>query len=96
MPRREVHEMIDQLLFGKKFTHVHMLKDFPSKFLGARHRVLFHDNMTNLLIGMRYGSEALLSAYLHDLVDFATTEAKKKKTKSKKRKKRKKRKRKVR
>jgi len=90
MPSRKVHEMIDQLLFGKKFTHVHRLKDFPSKFLGSRHRILFHDIETDMLIGLRYGIDAMLSAYIHDLVDFATTEAKRKRTRKTKRKKRKK------
>jgi len=79
MPSRKVHKLIDRIFLGEEFNEVHAFKDRPAKWLGKKHRKLFHDHITNLLIGVAFGEKAFLSAVLHDLVDFGSTEVKKKK-----------------
>jgi hypothetical protein len=70
MPSRQVHEMIDLLILGKKYPKVHKTLDLPHKWLGSRHRVLFHDEVTAMLIGyMISGNEGMLSALLHVWLD---------------------------
>lgn len=69
MPTREVHRKVDRLILGEEFPEVHRIKDLPAKFLGAKHRRLFHDVDTAVLLGAIYGPKAFLSALLHDLAD---------------------------
>ena len=70
MPSRKVHEALDMLVFGKKHTRVHRALDMPSMWLGERHRVLFHDPVSALIIGSALdGSEGALSALLHIYLD---------------------------
>jgi len=78
--------MIDRLFLGKEFDYVHKFKDAPARWLGPNHRKLFHDHMTNILLGIAYGPEAFIAGELHDWLDFSTTELKRKKAKKKKRK----------
>jgi len=78
MPSRKVHRAIDRIFLGEEFDAVHAFKDRPARSLGPRHRKFFHDPMTNLFIGLALGEKAYLSAVLHDIVDFSSTEAKKK------------------
>lgn len=71
MPNRKVHRAIDRIFLGEEFDVVHRIKDAPAKVFGKKHRKFFHDPLTNLYIGLRYGEKAFISAVLHDLVDFA-------------------------
>jgi len=77
MPSRKVHKLIDRLLLGREYEYVHKFKDYPSKFLGPRHRVLFHDLLTDVAIGLlTRDPKALASAVLHDLTDIVHSRAK--------------------
>jgi len=64
-----VHKLLDLLVLGKKLGYVHRFKDAPYKVLGRKHRVLFHDHATNLMLGLLFGREAFISGELHDLLD---------------------------
>jgi hypothetical protein len=65
------HMLLDKAVLGKAMPEVHRFKDGPAKYLGKHHRRLFHDHLTNILLGMAYGPEAFISGELHDLLDRA-------------------------
>jgi hypothetical protein len=70
MPSRKVHEQLDRILFGRKHTAVHKLLDLPSVWLGERHRVVLHDELSAMLAGFLVdGSEGAMSALLHVWLD---------------------------
>lgn len=70
MPNRQTHEALDKLVLGKKYTNVHKILDLPSLWLGERHRLLFHDEATAMLIGFLVdGNGGAVSALLHVLLD---------------------------
>ena len=74
MPSRKVHNLLAKILLGKDYDEVNKLKDLPSLLLGPSHRVVFHDPLSNVLIGYLYDDpKALLAAVLHDIVDKAFT-----------------------
>jgi len=70
LPSRRVHKLVDRIFLGEEFDKVHRFKDRPAKKLGKSHRKVFHDPVTNLIIGLVYGRKAMLSAFLHDLTDW--------------------------
>ena len=76
MPSHQVHKLVDKLVLGRKYPHVHKLKDKPYKVLGRYHRVIGHDPFFNLLIACIFGPDAFLSACLHDLTDRLVSGAK--------------------
>ena len=43
MPSHRVHCYVDRQLFGKSYWRIHRRIDAPYLVLGRRHRVLFHD-----------------------------------------------------
>ena len=66
--------------FLKLFNHLQKLKqkpkidvnhfmDWPFKILGPKHRMLFHDGLTPILIAALYGERAGLEAVIHLLTD---------------------------
>jgi len=63
------HRRLDKLVLGVELPEVHELKDRPYRVLGPRHRILFHDNESNLILGLLFGPKAALSGVLHDLAD---------------------------
>jgi len=70
VPNRQTHEALDKLVLGKKYTNVHKILDLPSLWLGERHRLLFHDEVTAMLIGFLVdGNGGAMSALLHVLLD---------------------------
>ena len=69
MPRHKVHRRLDRLILGREMPHVHLMKDWPYRVLGPRHRIVGHDMFTNILIGLLYGRDAFISAVLHDIAD---------------------------
>jgi len=77
MPSHRVHRAIDRLVLGRELPHVHRFKDKPYKVLGRRHRVVFHDPDTNIILGLLFGPEAMVSGFLHDLADQAESLARK-------------------
>jgi hypothetical protein len=70
MPERRVHNYTTKLLLGRTFDEVHKALDGPVKFLGRKHRVLYHEPAEAALIGYRIaGCEGALAALLHVAVD---------------------------
>jgi len=71
MPSRRVHELVDLLLFGRKYTHVHRWMDAPRRFLGKRHRILRHHPIKTpiAVFLMTRDVRASLSAYAHIKLD---------------------------
>ncbi len=70
MPSRRVHEFFDRLVFGKTHPEVHRRLDGPSRLLGKKHRMFFHDPVSAAIVGYCIdGEEGALSALLHLLVD---------------------------
>ena len=68
MPGHESHTLIDELFFGKKHGKVHDRMDQPTKILGKRHRIFFHD-MQSIMALFNGNPEQLMSAYIHILLD---------------------------
>jgi len=77
MPSHRVHRALDRLVLGRELPFVHRFKDKPFKVLGRRHRVVFHDPATNIILGLLFGPEAMVSGFLHDLADHAESLARK-------------------
>ena len=75
MPSHDVHLWCDRIFLGKEFRDVHAILDFPAIFLGAKHRILFHDPASVLIL---FGNdpERLMSALLHIAIDEAFTNMK--------------------
>jgi len=70
MPERQMHEMLDKLILGKKHTAVHKMLDLPSLWMAEKHRQLFHDESTAMMIGyLLDGPSGALSALLHVFLD---------------------------
>lgn len=70
MPERRIHNYTTKLLLGKTFDEVHRVLDGPVKFLGRKHRVLYHEPAEAALIGYEIaGFEGALAALLHVTVD---------------------------
>jgi hypothetical protein len=72
MPNRRFHRYSSRLIFGKSYDEVHKTLDAPVKYLGRRHRVLYHDPAEAALIGYRIaGLEGAMAALMHVTVDRA-------------------------
>jgi hypothetical protein len=70
MPERKYHVALDKLVLGKSYSQVHKYIDMPYLVLGKKHRVMFHDPLTAILIGyMVGGNEGAISALLHIWLD---------------------------
>jgi hypothetical protein len=72
MPSHRVHRAITARILGKPHDKVHKAIDYPYKFLGPRHRVLFHDPITAVLVSRTASKEkgAGLAAILHIVTDW--------------------------
>lgn len=74
MPSRKVHNYIAKL-FGidEKFANkINREIDLPAKYLGKKHRILFHDfDISTYLLLAKYNFEpkAILAWYIHKFVD---------------------------
>lgn len=70
MPTYQVHKLFRKLLGLEKYWWVDKLVDYPSRFLGRKHRKLFHDLETTLLLYLLTGDVNVVKAHLlHILVD---------------------------
>jgi hypothetical protein len=70
MPERYIHEKISKIILGEKYSKVHKAMDYPVKYLGKRHRILFHDILSASLIGFSiYGYNGALAGILHLIAD---------------------------
>jgi len=80
LPSRKVHEALDRVFLGRKFSQVHRLIDLPARSVGKKHRALFHDPLSAIAIGYAVGGlDGAMSALLHIAVDSLFTELKKQK-----------------
>jgi len=80
MPDRKTHLALDRALFGKEYNKMHAAKDLPAKWMGPSHRSILHDPASDFLLAMAlYPSDplgAFASGFAHDLIDAASTKAK--------------------
>ncbi len=70
MPSHEVHSLISKALFGKSYREVDRAIDRPYKFLGRKHRKLFHDPISASVISYarcRSPFPGLLHIYLDEI-----------------------------
>ena len=74
MPNREVHKLISKLITGYDCEKTHAIIDWPTKYLGRNHRVLFHDPISASLIGYFCdGPEGTISGLAHIVTDYLIT-----------------------
>jgi hypothetical protein len=70
MPSRYKHKKFSKLLIGYPCDKTHKVIDYPVKFLGKNHRMLFHDPISALAIGFLLdGQKGSLSALTHLFLD---------------------------
>jgi len=71
MPSHKVHLLIDRIVLGREYPHVHKWKDKPAARLGWAHRKERHNFWANLVLAIlsRRPVEVFISATLHDLAD---------------------------
>jgi len=63
---------IDKLFLRRSYPQVHKFLDLPHLWMGERHRQLFHEPCTAMMIGYLLGGpEGGISALLHVLLDKA-------------------------
>jgi hypothetical protein len=75
MPNRSTHNKISRMLVEDPCDRVHYVMDYPSRYLGRGHRILFHDPITAMLIGYSLkGKRGAASAIAHILTDYSVTE----------------------
>jgi len=78
VPSRKTHEKISKILVGDSCKNVHYLIDWPYKFLGKKHRILFHDPISGIIIGYLTGGEkGIVSALAHITTDYCLSGFKK-------------------
>jgi len=73
MPSHRVHKEITRWILGKPHSKVHRAIDSPYKFLGAKHRILFHDPISAIVVARKASKEkgASQAAILHIVTDWA-------------------------
>jgi hypothetical protein len=70
MPEHYLHETIDLIVLGKKYSEVHKFMDSMQPFLQANHRRYYHDMATvNKITQVTGDVMAGEAAYLHILLD---------------------------
>lgn len=75
MPNRNIHKKISKAIVDDSCEKVHYLIDFPYKFLGNKHRMLFHDPISAVIIGYIIGREkGVISALTHMITDYSLSE----------------------
>ena len=79
MPSREVHKIISKIITGYDCDKTHAAIDWPVKYLGRNHRILFHDPISAFIIGyFCNGPEGAASGIAHIATDYLTSKYKKK------------------
>jgi hypothetical protein len=72
MPSRYKHKKFSKLLVGYSCERTHKLIDYPVRFFGKKHRILFHDPTSALIIGfLSDGLKGSISALSHITLDEA-------------------------
>ncbi len=72
MPSHDIHKMVDRIVLGREYEHVHKWMDEPVKWLGVKHRMCRHNP---LILLMRFGiSDDFVAAMLHLYTDWGISE----------------------
>jgi hypothetical protein len=70
MPSRYKHKKFSKLLIGYSCERTHKIIDYPVRFFGKKHRILFHDPASALIVGfLSDGLQGSISALTHILLD---------------------------
>ena len=70
MPSRRVHTRLSEALLGDRCNATHAVIDYPFRFLGRGHRILFHDPASSMIIGyLADGEKGVVSALMHLVED---------------------------
>ena len=79
MPSHRIHRFVDEIVFGKSFSEVHRTLDRPYKFLGRKHRRVFHTPDEAFAVGYLSSSDSSSAAagVLHVRLDEACSKDKK-------------------
>ena len=79
MPSREVHRLISRIITGYDCDKTHAAIDWPYKYLGRKHRILFHDPVSAAIIGyLNDGEEGAISGIAHVVADYLISSLRKK------------------
>jgi hypothetical protein len=64
------HEVVDRIVFGQSYPHIHRMLDQAVKHMGAGHRMINHSYNTILdFMELLYGIQGRRVALLHLLID---------------------------
>jgi hypothetical protein len=69
MPSRDIHKLINRLIFGNDGNDIHKYMDEPVKWLGKNHRQERHDVGTLAFLFATQGKEAAQHAATHIATD---------------------------
>jgi hypothetical protein len=71
MPSHKLHKYVDKLMFGKAYPEVHKALDKPCFWLGKKHRILFHDPLSAMILAYKASNDSYgwLSGYMHTWLD---------------------------
>jgi len=71
MPSREFHKAVSKYLTGESCENTHRIIDYPVRYLGKRHQILFHDTVSAIVIGsFSDGYKGAVSGLLHIGADY--------------------------
>ena len=75
MPKHNIHNFVNKLLFGRKFEKVDKTLDYSVRFLGPSHRKVFHDYFTGPLVGIivTKSLSGIAAAFVHINLDKICT-----------------------
>lgn len=70
MPSHELHEIIDLIVLGRKYSQVHDFIDQMQPYMQSNHRLYYHDMQTvNMITRVTGDIMAGEAAYLHIILD---------------------------
>jgi len=76
MPSRELHKRVSRLLVNDSCDRTHKIIDYPVRYLGRKHRILFHGLFSAAFIGLLAdGYKGVVSGLSHVVVDKYTYSA---------------------
>jgi len=71
MPSRDSHKKISRYVTGDSCDLTHAIIDYPVRYLGRKHQILFHDPLSAFLIGFfADGYNGAISGLLHIGADY--------------------------
>ena len=75
MPSRYIHNQISKILLGKECNRTHKVIDYPVRFLGRKHRILFHGLISSPTIGLFMdGYKGIYAGLSHVALDYFCSE----------------------